>query len=117
MFARASASVPLAGASSNRASSRERAKDALRASIAYGSSPDVIERRVRAIIGMQAASSDEPGPSNMRAYTGAGLWIAGSVDNIAAATPEALTNGMTKLVDYVESIASSIAGFAGGSAR
>jgi len=49
MFARASASVPLAGASSNRASSRERAKDALRASIAYGSSPDVIERRVRAL--------------------------------------------------------------------
>ena len=41
-----------------------------------------IESRVRAIIGMQAASSDEPGPSNMRAYTGAGLWIAGSVDNI-----------------------------------
>ncbi|MCH2102354.1 MAG: hypothetical protein MK209_10585 [Planctomycetes bacterium] len=41
-----------------------------------------IENRVRAIIGMQAASSDEPGPSNMRAYTGAGIWIAGSVDRI-----------------------------------
>ena len=46
MFALARAA--LAGPSSNRASSRERAKDALRASIAYGSSPDVIERRVRA---------------------------------------------------------------------
>ncbi len=47
MFALARAT--LAGPSSNRASSRERAKDALRASIAYGSSPDVIERRVRAL--------------------------------------------------------------------
>lgn len=41
-----------------------------------------IEPRVSTIIGMQAASADPPGPDNMRAYQGAGLWIAGSVDGI-----------------------------------
>ncbi|MAW59595.1 MAG: hypothetical protein CMJ94_02025 [Planctomycetes bacterium] len=41
-----------------------------------------IEPRVRAILGMQAADAIAPGPANMSQYTGAALWIAGSVDNI-----------------------------------
>lgn len=41
-----------------------------------------IEPRVQTIIGMQAADSDAPGPANMRAYQGAGLWIAGTADFI-----------------------------------
>jgi len=41
-----------------------------------------IEPRVRAIIGMQAADSEDPAAANMRAYTGAGLWIAGTRDRI-----------------------------------
>lgn len=39
-----------------------------------------IEPRVRAIVGMQAADTDPPGPGNMAAYTGAGMWIAGTED-------------------------------------
>ncbi len=39
-----------------------------------------IEPRVRTIVGMQAADHDPPGPNNMANYTGAGMWIAGSVD-------------------------------------
>jgi predicted dienelactone hydrolase len=41
-----------------------------------------IEPRVRAIVGMQAADADSPGETNMNNFTGAGMWIAGSVDNI-----------------------------------
>jgi len=39
-----------------------------------------IEPRVRSIVGMQAADADPPGPGNMVNFTGAGMWIAGSVD-------------------------------------
>ena len=41
-----------------------------------------IEPRVRVIVGMQAAEADPPGPLNMISFTGAGMWIAGSVDAI-----------------------------------
>lgn len=41
-----------------------------------------IEPRVRAILGMQAADANAPGPGNMSNYDGAGLWLSGSVDNI-----------------------------------
>ncbi|MDP7063004.1 MAG: hypothetical protein QF489_08770 [Planctomycetota bacterium] len=41
-----------------------------------------IEPRVRVIVGMQAADADPLGTTNMNNYTGAGMWIAGSVDNI-----------------------------------
>jgi len=39
-----------------------------------------IEPRVRSIVGMQAADADPPGPGNMANFSGAGMWIAGSVD-------------------------------------
>jgi dienelactone hydrolase len=39
-----------------------------------------IETRVRAIVGMEAADADAPGPANMMAYTGAGMWISGTAD-------------------------------------
>ncbi len=38
------------------------------------------ESRVRTIIGLQAAELGDPGPANMRAFTGTSAWIAGSED-------------------------------------
>lgn len=45
-----------------------------------------LEPRVRNLVGMQAAETDAIGTSNMQAFDGTSLWIAGDVDNIVPPT-------------------------------